>query len=85
VSQEEVDPRLFEALRQHRMQLARAQGVPPYVVAGDRTLRAIAATRPASLDELSALYGIGPAKLERYGREWLELVARTPAGSASPA
>jgi ATP-dependent DNA helicase RecQ len=80
----EVDERLFEALRQHRSRLARAQGVPPYVVAGDRTLREIAAARPASLDELSALYGIGPAKVERYGQDWLDLVARTPAGPPPP-
>ena len=50
----------------------------PYVVAGDRTLREIAATRPASLEELGTLYGIGPAKVERYGPGLLEVVARTP-------
>jgi ATP-dependent DNA helicase RecQ len=74
-----VDEGLFEALRRHRLRLARDQGLPPYVVAGDRTLREIAAARPASLHELSALYGIGPAKLERYGQDWLDLVARTTA------
>jgi ATP-dependent DNA helicase RecQ len=78
VDEREVDERLFEALRQHRLRLARAQGVPPYVVAGDRTLREIAATRPGSLHELSTVYGIGPAKVERYGPGLLEVVARTP-------
>ena len=72
----DVDEGLFEALRRHRTTLARAQGVPPYVVAGDRTLREIAATRPSTLEELSALYGIGPAKVERYGPGLLEVVAR---------
>jgi ATP-dependent DNA helicase RecQ len=72
----DVDEALFEALRRHRTTLARAQGVPPYVVAGDRTLREIAATRPTTLEELSALYGIGPAKVERYGPGLLEVVAR---------
>jgi ATP-dependent DNA helicase RecQ len=76
---EAVDPQLFEALRQHRRRLARQQGVPPYVVAGDRTLREIAATRPSSLDDLRHLYGIGPAKAARYGPGFLEVVARTPA------
>ena len=76
-----VDEGLFEALRKHRMQLAREQGVPPYVVAGDRTLREIAATRPSSLDELGVLYGIGPAKLEKYGPGLLEVVAQTPPGA----
>ena len=79
-----VDPELFEALRRHRRRLAREQGVPPYVVAGDRTLREIAATRPASLDELCALYGIGPAKAEKYGAGLLEVVARA-AGDRSAA
>jgi ATP-dependent DNA helicase RecQ len=78
VDEEAVDEGLFEALRRHRMGLARAKGVPPYVVAGDRTLREIAATRPSTLDELGALYGIGPAKLEKYGPGLLEVVARTP-------
>ena len=77
-----VDEGLFEALRRHRMKLAREQGVPPYVVAGDRTLREIAATRPATLDELSALYGIGPAKIEKYGPGLLEVVARTPSATS---
>jgi ATP-dependent DNA helicase RecQ len=76
LDESEVDAGLFEALRQHRLRRARDQGVPPYVVAGDRTLREIAAARPTSLGELSALYGIGPAKVERYGQEWLDLVAR---------
>ncbi len=79
-----VDPELFEALRRYRRRLARERGVPPYVVAGDRTLREIAATRPATLDELCALYGIGPAKAERYGPGLLEVVART-AGDRSAA
>jgi ATP-dependent DNA helicase RecQ len=72
-----VDETLFEALRRHRLRLAREQGVPPYVVAGDRTLREIAATRPGTLEELGALYGIGPAKAEKYGPGLLEVVART--------
>ena len=78
-----VDETLFEALRRHRLRLARAQGVPPYVVAGDRTLREIAATKPTTLDELCALYGIGPTKAERYGQGLLEVVARA-ANTPSP-
>jgi ATP-dependent DNA helicase RecQ len=67
---------LFEALRRHRLRLAREQGVPPYVVASDRTLREIATLRPRTLHELGGVHGIGPAKLERYGRGLLEVVAR---------
>ena len=71
-------------MRRHRLRLAREQGVPPYVVAGDRTLREIAATRPGTLDELGSVYGIGPAKVEKYGPGLLEIVARTPRGSSPP-
>jgi ATP-dependent DNA helicase RecQ len=70
------DPVLFEALRRHRQRLARRQGVPPYVVAGDRTLHEIAAVRPRTLGELGGVYGIGQAKLEKYGPGLLEVVAR---------
>ncbi|MCH9687572.1 MAG: ATP-dependent DNA helicase [Deltaproteobacteria bacterium] len=65
---------VFAALREYRMERARADGVPPYVVASDRTLREIAMLRPKSHDELSQAHGIGPTKLERYGDELLEVV-----------
>jgi ATP-dependent DNA helicase RecQ len=68
---------LFEALRAHRLALARSQGVPPYVVASDRTLREIATLRPRSLGALRTVHGIGPAKVDRYGLGFLEVVARS--------
>ena len=66
---------LFESLRAHRMQVARAEGVPPYVVASDRTLRDLAALRPRDLSELQLAHGIGPAKAEKYGPGLLEVIA----------
>ncbi|MFO0631758.1 MAG: RecQ family ATP-dependent DNA helicase [Nannocystaceae bacterium] len=74
----DLDPEavvVFEALRRHRMDRARAEGVPPYVVASDRTLREIAMLRPRTSAELSMAHGIGPAKLERYGAGLLAAVA----------
>ena len=67
---------VFAALRDHRLTLSRAQGVPPFVVASDRTLREIAAAQPRTLDELMRVYGIGEAKAARYGRGFLDVVAR---------
>ena len=67
---------VFAALRAYRMERARADGVPPYVVASDRTLREIALLRPHSLDELAQAHGIGPTKLERYGEALLDVVAK---------
>jgi len=65
---------LFQALREHRMVLAQQQGIPPYVVFHDTTLREIALHQPRRLDELAQLPGIGAAKLERYGSGILSIV-----------
>ncbi|MEZ4650967.1 MAG: ATP-dependent DNA helicase RecQ [Candidatus Eisenbacteria bacterium] len=65
---------LFEALRHHRLEIAKAKSVPPYVVASDRTLREIATIRPRSLADLALVHGIGPAKVEKYGDGLLQVV-----------
>jgi ATP-dependent DNA helicase RecQ len=67
---------VFEALRAHRLALARDQGVPPYVVASDRTLRELALEQPRTIDALLSVHGIGPAKAERYGRGFLDVIDR---------
>jgi ATP-dependent DNA helicase RecQ len=64
------DP-LFEALRAWRRDRAKEQGVPPYVIFHDSTLRNVAASRPESLTALSAIDGIGDTKLERHGESLL--------------
>jgi ATP-dependent DNA helicase RecQ len=68
------DP-LFEALRARRREIAAASGVPPYVIFHDSTLRAMAETRPAGLDALGQLPGVGAAKLAQYGEAFLEVIA----------
>ncbi|MCL2482264.1 MAG: DNA helicase RecQ [Propionibacteriaceae bacterium] len=70
----EPDAALFEALRAWRLEESRTRSVPPYVVFHDSTLRAIAATRPTTLDELSLISGIGAMKLENYGEAVLAVV-----------
>jgi ATP-dependent DNA helicase RecQ len=65
---------LFEALRSWRMTQSKAQGVPPYVIFHDTVLREIAALRPASLDDLGEIKGVGASKLARYGAAVLEVV-----------
>ncbi len=64
------DP-LWLALKAKRMQLAREQGVPPYVIFHDSTLLEIFNRRPGTLDELAQVNGVGQAKLGRYGDEFL--------------
>jgi ATP-dependent DNA helicase RecQ len=71
----EADQSLFVRLKSWRSEQARQQGVPAYVIFHDRTLAAIAARRPESLDELAGVDGVGVRKLERYGRALLELLA----------
>jgi ATP-dependent DNA helicase UvrD/PcrA len=63
-----------ERLRAWRLERAREDGVPPYVVFHDTVLHAIADARPTSLGELSQIAGVGPAKLERYGDAVLALL-----------
>jgi ATP-dependent DNA helicase RecQ len=69
------DDPLFEALRETRRSLAAEAGVPAYVVFHDSTLREIADARPATLEELAEVNGVGRAKLERYGEAMLAAVA----------
>ena len=68
------DKPLFEALRTLRTALAKEQGVPPYVIFPDRTLTAMAATRPANATELLDIPGVGAAKCERYGTAFLKAI-----------
>ncbi len=67
---------LFESLRRWRLEKARAESVPPYVVASDRTLRDVARRRPRDRAELEQAHGIGPAKASRYGAELLAAVRK---------
>jgi ATP-dependent DNA helicase RecQ len=69
-----ADGALFEKLRAKRMELARAQNLPPYVIFHDRTLAEMAARRPRTPDELAAVPGVGEAKLARYGAALLEII-----------
>jgi ATP-dependent DNA helicase RecQ len=65
---------LLERLKAWRIEQARAQSVPAYVIFHDRTLSAIAAAQPQDLDALSLIDGIGARKLERYGPTLLQLL-----------
>jgi superfamily II DNA helicase RecQ len=66
---------LYHALASWRRARAATEDVPPFHVFHNRVLDEIARTRPRSREELAAISGIGPAKLDRYGEEVLEVVA----------
>ncbi len=73
-----ADQALFEALRDHRRQLADEQGVPPFVILHDKTLHDLCAQRPGSLDAMQQISGIGQRKLQLYGKDLLDIVDRHP-------
>jgi len=65
---------LWERLRERRKELAQEQGVPPYVIFGDASLREMVLYRPRNADELGRISGVGAVKLQRYGRDFLEVL-----------
>lgn len=70
----DVDMDLFEALRSLRKRLADEQGVPPYVVFSDASLRMMTEQRPKTLDAFAEISGVGQAKLDRYGEPFTALI-----------
>ncbi len=74
-----------ERLRSWRLEEAREKGVPAYTIFNDRTLGAIAAVCPGSADELLAVPGIGPSRLERYGDAILTVLGESAVGDAATA
>jgi DNA helicase-2/ATP-dependent DNA helicase PcrA len=65
---------LFDALRAWRLERARADGVPAYVVADNKTLAAIATRAPRTEDQLFTVPGMGAQRVARYGDEILRVI-----------
>ena len=68
----EADEGLFEKLRALRMEIAKAEKVPPYIVFSDKTLIHMCAVKPQSKDEMLEVSGVGEAKYQKYGEKFLE-------------
>jgi ATP-dependent DNA helicase RecQ len=73
-SWQDVDRDLFERLRAVRLQMARSRGVPPYVIFHDTTLREMARLRPATIEALRGIYGVGARKAEDMGEAFLGVI-----------
>jgi ATP-dependent DNA helicase RecQ len=73
-SWQDVDRDLFERLRVVRLEIARARGVPPYVIFHDTTLREMARVRPKTVGELHGIRGIGARKAEDLGETFLAAI-----------
>lgn len=68
------DEPLFEALRQLRLQIAREEEVPPYVVFSDRALQEMAVYFPQTQQEFAKINGVGPIKWVKYGEKFLTVI-----------
>jgi ATP-dependent DNA helicase RecQ len=68
------DENLFEELRKKRKELAESQDVPPYVIFPDTTLMEMSYYYPQSEESLGNIYGVGSAKLKKYGQDFLSLI-----------
>jgi ATP-dependent DNA helicase RecQ len=77
-----ADQSLFEALRQRRREIADRLDLPPYVIFHDATLQQMAEHRPTTEADLLSINGVGAAKLERYGTEFLEVIASSSPSTA---
>ena len=74
------DNPLFEALRRLRKRLADEAGMPPYIIFNDASLLDMAQRQPKTLEEFSTIFGVGQAKLARYGEPFVELIRQQSQG-----
>ncbi|MFY9859528.1 MAG: DNA helicase RecQ [Candidatus Cybelea sp.] len=74
VDSSDHDDALFDTLRSLRKRLADEQGVPPYIVFSDATLRELSTHRPVTLQAFRQIAGVGDVKLERYGNPFVEAI-----------
>jgi ATP-dependent DNA helicase RecQ len=74
------DP-LFAALRALRKRLADEAGMPPYIVFNDASLWDMVHRQPTTLEEFSTIVGVGQAKLERYGEEFVQVISEFSAAA----
>ena len=79
------DAPLLAALKARRRALAEAQRVPAYVIFNDRTLIEMAEQRPATLDAMAGITGVGAKKLGRYGQVFLEVITGDTPDTPHPA
>jgi ATP-dependent DNA helicase RecQ len=70
------DADLFELLRKKRKELADRADLPPFTIFHNRTLKEMAASLPVTREQLSAVYGIGERKMEKYGDIFLDIIVR---------
>ncbi len=69
-----VDEKLFELLRAKRAELARKQGVPAYIIFGDKSLKDMASGKPTTCEDFSGVFGVGEHKLKIYAEPFINVI-----------
>ncbi|MBU4304372.1 MAG: RecQ family ATP-dependent DNA helicase [Candidatus Omnitrophica bacterium] len=69
-----VDEELFDLLRAKRAELARKQGVPAYVIFGDKSLKDMASVKPVTREDFSGIFGVGEHKLKIYAEPFMSVI-----------
>jgi len=76
VNAKAYDPKLFEMLKTLRKKMAKEKDLPPYVIFQDPSLEEMATTYPTSTDELAQVNGVGMGKVNKFGKEFIELITK---------
>lgn len=71
-----TDYALFEELRKLRMEIAKTEKVPPYIVFSDKSLRDMSVRKPKTKDAFLAVNGVGERKCRKYGKRFLDAIAK---------
>jgi ATP-dependent DNA helicase RecQ len=72
----EIDQELFQVIRRKRAELARNQGVPAFVIFGDKSLREMARIKPITKEAFAAVYGVGDHKLRVYAEAFIDVIKK---------
>ena len=75
----DVDPVLFDALRNWRNEEARSRSLPAYRILSDKCLQSIVQAQPSSAEELTEVWGMGPYKVTQFGDDIIKLIAESDA------
>lgn len=70
----DYDTDLFKRLKELRLEFARAENLPPYVIFHDKTLLEMVYTKPKTLEDMAEISGVGEHKLQKYGIAFLKVL-----------
>jgi ATP-dependent DNA helicase RecQ len=65
---------LFDQLKAKRLELAKRQNLPPYIIFHDKTLIQMTQIKPQTLEQMSKISGVGQNKISKYGQIFLEII-----------